>query len=370
MHRRDRSHDDVAGEHEESAEAQAPPMPQIARVLALQRSAGNHQVAELLQRSRNGPQLQREDVEGTATFSGTQRHHPDYAFNFPGDEKQAYSFDHWFSGKTSTPTGHAATLTQQTVQDIIDDYDGSGSILDNIVTGLVGTGSMGAPDLGKLKTPGYKQEGTYDVKPEVTGAAGGPEFAAHFLTLQHNVALRVADMTNNVVRSLVVETKPRMKGHKQAPQEEKGKTHTPDWNAVLAGARRLLDAQLKSGALAPAKEKVTLGGQALAAAPGDIAKLVSMGIIDATGHYKSKGLSGKAQFEKADHKVLSQEPEFTPEGKDMLFNFGVNHIRAIIYIEWRATHELKQLAQAPQQAAVQQVAQVVQQLTAVGNGGD
>jgi hypothetical protein len=365
--RRDRCEEDVESVADEPAVPEAPPSPQIARVLALQRSAGNRQVADVLRRSRSVPWLQRVNVEGKAEWTSGQRHHPHYEFTFPGDNRQTFDFDQWFSGKKGPAGAYAATITPDTVQAIVAQYDGTGSIIDRIVAQLVGTGAMAKPDLAKLSDKGYTQKATFDVQPGVANAPGGAEFAAHFLALKHNVALREADMRHNVVLSLTVTTKPKTPAAKDAPKADlKGTPYALEWDAVLAGARRLLAPELQKGTAPPIKEKVTFATDALMKAGGNIGKLRGMGIIDEG--LSKKGQSAKGTAQQADHQVVEQTPEKTPDGKPMLFNFGINHLRTILYVEWRATYELQQLAKAPPaQQNVPQAAQLVQQLVGVGN---
>jgi hypothetical protein len=344
--RRDRRSDQA----EERVASNAPPSPHVARVLALQRSAGNRQVAGLLSRRS----LQREEVQGHANWAG-QRHHPHYAFDFSGENHQTYDFDKWFSGKTGTPAAYASTLTKDAVQAILDGYDGNGSILDRIVAQLVGTGSMGQPDPAQFSEKDYSQQGKYDVQAGVAGALGGPEFATHFLALQHNIGVRVADMPNNVVSSLRIKTTPTTPASKLAP---KGGTldYALDWLPLLTDARMLVKDKLKTAP--PEKDDIPQATAAIVAATGNFATLRDFGIIDkTTGKYKTKGKSGKTKADGATHEVMAE----TPGGK-VTFNFGLNHIRAIIYVEWRAAYELLQAANAQN---AQQATAVVQQLVGV-----
>jgi hypothetical protein len=61
------------GRFDECAVPQAPPSPQIARVLTLQRSAGNRQAADSVQRSWSASGRQRVDVAGTADWTSDPR---------------------------------------------------------------------------------------------------------------------------------------------------------------------------------------------------------------------------------------------------------------------------------------------------------
>lgn len=365
MRRRDRRDDEVVDVNEQPEAARmAPP---VANVLALQQTAGNHAVANLLR--PRAAQLMRDRVDGKATWQ-SQRHHPDYEFDFGGDNKVQPHFDKWYSEplKGVGPLGHAQTVTANTVQGILAGYNGTGSIVDGIVDALISANplvpdTMGKPDTDQLGK-GYKQEGRYDVQSAVAGSADGRDFAAHYLMLQHNLRVRVGDMKNNVITDVVVDSK-------SAGKKQKPVTLHPNWDDALAGARLLLLAKLQGGEAAPGIHDVGLAHTAVAATGGDLGELRKMGLLTEEGkksQQKASKVGAKDGAAATTYSIGKMTPAKTPGNKPMSFNFGINHIRSILYIEWRAFDELKRLAQAPQQNP-QQVAQVVQQLVAVGDGG-
>ena len=215
---------------------------------------------------------------------------------------------------------------------------------------------MGAPNLDKLGDKDYTQQGQFTVNDAVAQAPGGKEFAADFLALQHNVRLRVADIPKSVVTSVKVQTAPKTAAAKDAPKAET-KDYDLDWNLVLAGGRTLLAPLLQVAQIAkPPMGEITLQDTAFAGAGGNFATLRTMGILGAREFTKS-AVSGEGA-KKATYRVKSQTPAKTPTGNKMSLIFGLNHIRSILYMEWLATYQLKQLAQAPPQQVPQVLAQV------------
>src|SRR5262245_59600473 len=169
MYRRDHRDDELSDAPPRREAAPVPPSSRFARVLALQRTVGNREVANLLGRS-GGHRLQRETVQGTAAWHG-ERHHPQTEFTFADGSKQRPDLDNWYSGKAEGPGTYAASLTPAAVTGIIGGYNGNGSIVDLIVAGLVGLGgTMGAPDLEQLSEKTYKQQGQFTVDDAVAQA--------------------------------------------------------------------------------------------------------------------------------------------------------------------------------------------------------
>jgi hypothetical protein len=214
-----------------------------ARILCLQRSAGNQAVARWL--------LQRADVTGQITH-GAERHHPKYSYTFQGDQQpRVYDLDAWFTKKQGqSPMDYAAGITPQTVTDLINGWDGSQSIIRAVRAALVGTAAWGAKTgaiTGKHFT-GQTQAGAITVNDNVAATAQGQLFAQHFLSLESNIDLRVDDLPKNAITALEVESKPKVGASTK-------KVFRPDWNKVLQEARLALKAKLLAGANAPGRTR-------------------------------------------------------------------------------------------------------------------
>jgi hypothetical protein len=288
----------------------------IAELLGLQRSAGNLAVARRL--------VQRVPVQGRIT-PGAQGHHPKYEYDFGGGQFEGYELDKWITSKaTTSPLGYAPQIPAQTITPIVQAWDGSNSIFTGLNTALIGSPVWGPRTDGE---PG--KETTVDVPAPVAQSPAGQAFAKHFLTLQENVALRVADIAANVPQTITVLSKNKKGTDKKA--------FTPSWTNILKGARIRLKAELLARSALPATKELVrlLDQEVLNSTDAALVSMRSMGlIVDEAGEakFKKKAVSGQ-KLERAAHTAT-----FTPE--NITFNFGLNHLSFIVYLEWRAMSEL------------------------------
>lgn len=291
---------------------------QAADVVALQRSAGNRALARWL--------VQRVALRGTVT-PGAQDHHPKHEYSFGGEEAQTYDLDKWITGKApGSPAGHAAALDPQAVADVIGNWDVSESIFAVLNRRLIGAAAWTPRAGGGFET-------TVDVPQEMADSEAGRLFAKHFLTLEENVALRERDVPANTPATITVTGQSKRGGRQK-------QVLTPDWNGVLATARGKLKDKLASGEPAPVeKEDVRLvDAVVLGDTDSAMKRLREIGLITGPGdaQFHATATSG-AGLDRTTYRA-------TLPDKKVKFNFGVNHLRFIIWLEWRAMTELASVA--------------------------
>jgi hypothetical protein len=328
--------------------------------------------------------IQRAKVTGIANFVD-QKHHPKYSVAKDGGDPVSYDLDQWIRKKHPLPARGAYVAAKKDrvasiVTQAVKGWDGSASIIGPIAELLVGASNADPWN-----------ETTVD--DEIAGDAGGWDLAKHLLVLKGNIALREKDIDANVPSRIKIAYKKKV-----GKDREGTETLVIDWRAVLAQARRgLRDELMQNPSKAPPeKNAVRLLDNAIAARTKHDAALSTLHqikafVVTGSGQVRFKGsstadrvaytttfdfvLPPEAEGEEAEEEVPVEETDApsvkgkepaketkrapvkaAASGKKKLaakddkeeasFNFGMNHLRFIIYLEWRALVELLAFAEA------------------------
>jgi hypothetical protein len=281
------------------------------------------------------PALARMAVTGTIEPT-LQGHHPTYAYAFPTEESVTYDLDAWITKKQGpSPVEYAATgMTKGDVDLVINGWDTAQSIFAALNAAHVGTAAW-AP---RAKLGAY--DATVDVPAALGASDAGKLFTRHFLTLQENVALRERDIPNSVPSPIKV--KRTTKKAKQAVQTE----YRPNWSAVVKAARDKLKLKLQAHEDAPEwKDHVRLVDDVVLSLTDPALKtLHDLGLLyddDGEAAFKTKATSGTL----LDRGESRAELPKRSDGVKLNFNFGIGHLRFMLWLEWRALDELRKAAQ-------------------------
>ena len=310
------------------AGAAAPPDMALRR---LQRAVGNRGLARLLARVQ---------VTGAATGSA-QQHHPNYSFTFPGDtEAKTFDLDKWITDKIESPAvSYAATrpAVAVAVNGALDAWDGSSSIIGALVDRLIAATQV-------------TDWASADVRQDVLDAAEGRALVSLLLSLKANIRLREDDIATNVPSEFTVMSTPKVVPAKTSMPPEK---LTVQWSTSLARARLALRDKLRAVApeFAPAdKNDVRLVDAVILAKPDPaLTRLVEVGALapnnKGQARFKSDTFTG-AGAKKVNH-VTTFKPPNPDKPDEADFNFGLNHLRFILFLEWKLLSQL--LKPAPKQ---------------------
>lgn len=291
-----------------TAQRIAAPLPAL---LQLQRHIGNQAVL------RGGSTLvQRINVTGEVE-QGVQQHHPNYFFKFGAGEREKYDLDPWITKKGAMNADaflQEQANTPQDVLQLIQNWNGTGSVVDELINTLLANNPV-------------NDWQNADIKDNVAQGAGGQAMVKHLLAMKSNIALRVADIDNNCPTRVAIHEV------RKTPSVNKKTNLAINWTSILANARLLLQQELAAGHQVPDnKDLVRLVDQAIAAsADAGIVRLHQTGLLKDDG--------GQQKFSK---KAVVDRIATTATLKNdkISFNFGINHLRFILYLEWRAISEL------------------------------
>jgi hypothetical protein len=304
----------------------ATPAPQRTRIpaaLQLQRMAGNRALVQLLQRT---------NVTGTVTTNPAQKHHPFYRFTYPdGTADKLFELDKWITDKIDSPAvAHAALQpgTAAAVRQLVHAWDGNASIIGQLIDTLIATAPV----------TDWKAA---DISPAVLGGATGKSIVPLLLSLKANLKLREDDIPNNVPTNF------NIKGTPKVPTARNTKTDvdkTVGWGSVLKDARLALKGKLdkQDPEWAPADKKdVRLVDDAIETSTD--AALVELRRIGALEKPKSGPQKGRQRFDASPHTgkggtVVNYT--VTHEANIESFNFGMNHLTFILWMEWKLLTEL------------------------------
>jgi hypothetical protein len=274
------------------------------------------------------------EVSGHAVPSQSGEHHPRVSFDFGGwGESESYELDPWISSKAA-PIDLTAFPADPRPRILVcvQGWQFNRSIIDDLVDVLLAT----KPVLS------WNQA---EIQEALADDARNRRVVKHLLSLKASVNQRVADIPRNMPTK--IQLKFQGKGKAKAPE-----TITINWMTVLAEGRRRVKDMLLQGTACPKPrqgkppaEGVTIVTDALLAVndPG-LAALKKYGIL-LEGEYQSPGYYKEGLKYTVSATVLEPGPIKKEGGKTVKpdFSFGLNHLRFILYLEWRAVSELLNL---------------------------
>ena len=270
-------------------------------------------------------------VVGTLGSTGASgEHHPLYYFQLGTGEKESYDLDLWTTKKTSKPLNPSALkqldFDLKTIVDTsVAKWNTNNSIVDELLEGVLGS-------------PVQKWESSaFD--PRVAQNEEARRVVEHLLAVKASIAQREGDLTTQLPQTITLNFTAKMKPIQ--PQ-----AISLNWLTTLKSARELLKAQLKQGTAVPArKEDITLATDAILAKsdPG-IGELLKYGYLDKKGKTVVNPTYKPTAVKYAVTSKIEPATFKSESGKetDVEFNFGVNHLRFILYLEWRTVTELLQ----------------------------
>lgn len=286
--------------------------------LQLQRMAGNRATAQLIQRVQ---------VTGTVTTNPNQKHHPHYDFTYPGQQhSRRFDLDQWITNKIESPAvAHAARVpgTAGRVAQAVHGWDGNATIVGTLVDQLIATGPVA-------------DWRTADVDPAALGDDPAKSLVPLLLSMKANIRLREDDIPNNVPTNLTITGTPKRVTKFLTGSESKPAI---DWGSVLRTARLALKAKLdkQQPEWAPAdKDDVRLVDDAIeTSTDAGLVELRRIGYLtlkDGQQRTTPKPKTGTGGS------VVNYDVAWTGEAKS--FNFGLNHLRFILFMEWKLLTEL------------------------------
>ena len=299
----------------------APALGAVPAAIALQRMAGNHATTRLIQRVQ---------VTGTATPKpeGKQQHHPDYRFTYPNQtEPRLFALDDWVTGKLASPAvAHAAANAgvRNTVTQAVQNWNGNATIVGTLVDQLIA-----ATPVVDWRTA------------DVTQAALGPDpvksIVPLLLSLKGNIKLREDDRDNNVPTKIKVVGNRKVKTPKT---EDTDKDYTIGWDAIMRDARLAMKAKLTAAQpqWAPArKEDVKLLDDVIKTSTDPaLVELKRINyLIEKDNQWKT---AVKPPQTGSGGSVINYKVTWT--GAAESFNFGLGHLRFILFMEWKLLSEL------------------------------
>jgi hypothetical protein len=322
----------------------------------MHQSAGNQAVARMLAaaRARTGRSgtLQRDEVKGTTRESASGGHHPDFKFQFPGEnDKRGYDLDEWAKpNSTKGGPAHAATLNRADIVNLITGWDGTEPLAYALSDNLVGTSAWEEWD--QKRNPGVEKTVTHDVHHNLTQSEAGKQFAMHFLSLRHMMERRQTDFEATLPPNVTLS---KSSGK---PREKAQEINVPvKWTDLLKTARLLLRQKLLAGDVAPANQDlVTIVPDLIFSGnsgDGNIDSWVSNKLLVRGDKNKAKSAANAIKM-----KGETVKTKFVKREKDV--PFGIGHLTVEIYYEWRAASQLLAMAQVGQAAVVPQQLPVVQ----------
>ena len=315
--------------------------PRVAEVLRMQRGVGNQAVARMLAgRARSTMLLRDVTVKGEIEET-KQKHHPTYRFQFGGEEQpRRHDPDDWFTGDKNQAAAHTATLDRAAVRRVIQAWDCTSSIVDDLAEEFVGHKASWPAATGTRIAEGVKTTADHTVSDAVAATEDSKKFVMHMLSLQHAMARRQADFIADLPQTLTLKKT-------QFKKPLKNEALALNWKPLFAYGRQQVKQQLLGGVAAPAnKDNVKILTDALLAGQaGDLGvqRLVDLGLLwkGADGHI---AFSTKAVKEQVAYEVTDLPK--TDKGKPMSLDFGINHLSVTLWQDWRAGHEALGLAAA------------------------
>jgi hypothetical protein len=241
----------------------------------------------------------------------------------------------------------------------------------------------------------------------LAGTAGGWDLVQHLLVLKRNIAMREGDIDANVPSKITLAYSRKIGNDKKGSE-----SIVIDWLAVLERARlKLRDVLLAAQpAKPPEKNKVRLIDDAIKhlwTTDKSLKRMMDVkALIDQGGQVRFKGTSTVAKTDwKTTFEVIPNALETTdedageplpseaqatstpkatakkkPAGKgkkgasdgdeelQASFNFGMGHLRFIVYLEWRAVSELLDFATSAPEAVKEEKGNTEATLTATASG--
>ena len=299
----------------------------------MQRGIGNQAVARMLAGPRSAMLLRDVTVKGEIEET-RQKHHPTYRFQFGGEEQpRRYDPDDWFTGDKNQAAAHTATLDRAAVRRVIQAWDGTSSIVDDLAKEFVGHKASWPAATGTRIAEGVKTTADHTVSDAVAATDDSKKFVMHMLSLQHAMARRQADFIADLPQKLTLK---RTQFRKPLQDE----TLALDWKPLFAYGREQVKQQLLGGVAAPAnKDNVKILTDALLAGKADnkgVQRLVNLDLLwkGADGHI---AFSTKATKDNVAYEVTGLPK--TDKGKPMSLDFGINHLSVTLWQDWRAGHE-------------------------------
>jgi hypothetical protein len=247
---------------------------------------------------------------------GQEKHHPMYFFNLPGKkEPEPYDLDLWVTKKyKNSPTeAYKNKNLNPTIDEIVNNWDCSISIIHGLIDNLLAAEKVEDWKLSKIRSEVFGQEGSEIVK--------------HFLSLKENIMRRESDIPQNCPTSVKIKSTNKLKKNK--PTEE---NQNLGWNIILRETRELLKVHLINHEKPPEdKNTITLVDEAI-----KLTSETGFKKLRDNGHFNEKlefSTTGYSNNNLDTHDVSWMN-------KKLKFNFAINHLRFIIYMEWRAVYEL------------------------------
>jgi predicted GNAT family acetyltransferase len=257
-------------------------------------------------------------VTGTTVGTASGEHHPTYQFDFGTGEKESFDLDPWNAGKTGANINTGPLLTvlpelKAKVEECVGRWNFQRSIIDDLVDVLIAHSPVNVWSAADI--------------PEVLAAEKTRRTVMHLLALKASINQRVNDIPNNMPTK--IKSAFTKKGPARSPE-----TVTINWSPTLAVCREKLKTKLISGEKCPDSQQGVKFVTEVVGASTEVglSTLRKYGILDDKGRYKAAGNFRDVVAVTVNAKI--EQPQ------DVEFNFGLNHLRFILFMEWRVVSEL------------------------------
>lgn len=254
--------------------------------------------------------LQRVTKLNMAVEEGAQKHHPNYKFDIgtgPAKTTKNVDLDPWITRKGfGYSQKYVEKSEKKALKKLINAWDVSKSIVDDLVTNYVGT---------------KNDDSSIDFDETKHGFVG-VDLAMHLMAMQENVARRVGDIPANC-NDIDLKINDRIDGESTVRKKV-------GWMTLLKESREELKKVLLSNTKSPtAMGDVDLVQKAVRrTADPVIPDLIRLGVLD-----------DEMKLDTAVKRIGTKAYTASNAGGGM-FNFGYGHLRFIIFLEWRICAEL------------------------------